>query len=76
MSDAAGAAAGGVRVFMQVPEPREWRVPAGRRVIQVLQELGLKPDQVLVIHGDTLLTQDEVLAEGMEIEIRPPISGG
>ncbi len=65
-----------VRVFMQVPERREWRVPAGTRVGDLLRQLGFSPESVLVIEGHTLRTADDVLRAGAEIELRPPISGG
>jgi sulfur carrier protein len=45
-------------------------------VNQLLAELGLRRESVLVIRGDTLVTDDAVLADADEIEVRPVISGG
>lgn len=47
-----------------------------RRVRLLLDHLRINPDTVLVIRGGDLLTREESLAEGDEIEIRPVISGG
>ena len=51
-------------------------VPGGRRVRDVLSELGIDPDTVLVIRDRDLLTREERVAEEDRIEIRPVISGG
>jgi sulfur carrier protein ThiS len=66
----------GVRVFMTVPERREWYCEGGRRIKDILEELQLNPEAVIAICGDTLLTPDEVVRDGTELEIRSAISGG
>ena len=42
----------------------------------VLKELDILPGTVLVIRGTDLLTADEVVGEGDELEVRPVMSGG
>ncbi|MEW6323791.1 MAG: MoaD/ThiS family protein [Nitrospirota bacterium] len=46
------------------------------RVRALLKELNLLPETVLVIRNDTLITEDELVADEDRIEIRPVISGG
>jgi sulfur carrier protein len=46
------------------------------RVLVLLKKLSLSPETVMVIRGDRLLTEDEVINADDEIEIRSVISGG
>ncbi len=55
---------------------REVEVKGPRRVREVLKELSLLPESVLVVRGDDLVTEDELLTDEDRIEIRPVISGG
>jgi len=55
---------------------REVEVKGPRRVREVLKELNLLPECVLVVRGDDLVTEDELLKDEDRIEIRPVISGG
>jgi sulfur carrier protein len=55
---------------------RELTVAGGRRVKDILRELDILPETVLVIHGDDLVTGDQVVADGDTIELRPVMSGG
>ncbi len=55
---------------------REVEVKGPRRVREVLKELNLLPESVLVVRGDELVTEDELLKDEDRIEIRPVISGG
>ncbi len=55
---------------------REVEVKGPRRVREVLKELTLLPESVLVVRGDDLVTEDELLKDEDRIEIRPVISGG
>lgn len=63
------------KVRLRNPD-REVEVTGGRKVHVVLAELGINPDTVLVIRERELLTREDRLVEGDEIEIRPVISGG
>lgn len=55
---------------------REVEVKGPRRVKDLLKELGLLPETVLVVRGDDLVTEDDMLRDDDHIEIRPVISGG
>ena len=55
---------------------REVELAGRKRVKDVLKELDILPGTVLVIRGSDLLTADEVVAEGDELEVRPVMSGG
>jgi sulfur carrier protein len=55
---------------------REVEVRGPRRVREVLKELNFLPESVLVVRGDDLVTEDELLKDEDRIEIRPVISGG
>ncbi|HEX6988151.1 MAG TPA: hypothetical protein VF282_01665 [Bacillota bacterium] len=65
-----------MKVFMRIPEPREWRFDGPCSVKSILERLEINPETVIVIHGDTLLTPDDIVENDDEIEIRPAISGG
>ncbi len=64
-----------MRVKLRNPD-REVEVAGGRKVRQVLRELGIDPDTVLVIRDGALLTREDVVGEEDVLEIRPVISGG
>jgi sulfur carrier protein len=55
---------------------RELTLKGPRQVRALLTDLKLLPDTVLVIRNDTLITEDEMVADEETIEIRPVISGG
>lgn len=56
--------------------PKDLDIPGPTRVQQLLQQLQLTPEAYLVIRGDELVTEDEVLNDSDSIEIRSVISGG
>jgi len=55
---------------------REVEVKGPRRVKELLQELSLLPETVLVVRGDDLVTEDDMLRDEDRVEIRPVMSGG
>jgi sulfur carrier protein len=55
---------------------REVDVKGPRRVKDLLKELSLLPETVLVVRGDDLVTEDDMLRDDDRIEIRPVMSGG
>ncbi|MEK6602889.1 MAG: MoaD/ThiS family protein [Nitrospirota bacterium] len=55
---------------------REVDVKGPRRVKDLLKELNLLPETVLVVRGDDLVTEDDMLRDDDRIEIRPVMSGG
>ncbi len=64
-----------MKVILRNPR-REVEVAGGRRVKDVLGELGIIPETVLVIRGDALVTADQVVRDDEVIELRPVMSGG
>ena len=58
------------------PQRRTVDIEGRRRVGQLLRELGVLPGTAMVIRGDVLLTDGEVVEDGEEIEVRAVISGG
>ena len=62
---------------VQLSHPaRTVEVKGPKKVKDLLRELNLVVEAHLVIKGDDLVTEDEMLYEGDQIEIRPVISGG
>lgn len=64
-----------MKVILRNPR-REVEVAGGRRVKDVLGELGIIPETVLVIRGDALVTADQVVRDDEVTELRPVMSGG
>jgi sulfur carrier protein ThiS len=58
------------------PQRRTVDIDGRRRVGQLLAELGVLPGTAMVIRGDVLLTDGEVVEDGEEIEVRAVIPGG
>jgi sulfur carrier protein len=65
----------GTRVLLRNPR-RDIEVRSNRRVKDILHELGIIPETVLVIVGDSLVTLDHIVREDETIELRPVMSGG
>jgi sulfur carrier protein len=59
-----------------LPQNRIITFPDAMRVLVLLRKLSLSPETVMVIRGDRLLTEDEVINAEDEIEVRSVISGG
>jgi sulfur carrier protein ThiS len=64
-----------MRVHLR-PQRRLVELEGRRRVGQLLAELGILPGTAMVIRGDLLLTDAEVVEDADEIEVRAVISGG
>jgi len=64
-----------MKVVLRNPR-REVEVAGGRRVKDVLKDLDVLPETVIVIRGDSLITADQMVADGDTIELRPVMSGG
>ena len=58
------------------PQRRTVETAGRRTVASLLQELQVLPSTAMVIRGDRLLLDDELLDDDDEIEIRAVISGG
>jgi sulfur carrier protein len=62
---------------IQLSHPaRTVEVKGPKRAKDVLRDLNLVVEAHLVIRGDELVTEDEMLYDKDQIEIRPVISGG
>jgi sulfur carrier protein len=62
---------------VQLSHPaRAVEVKGPKRVKELLRDLDLVQEAHLVIRGDDLMTEDEMLKDTDLIEIRPVISGG
>jgi sulfur carrier protein ThiS len=64
-----------MRVRLRNPE-REIDLEGGRRVADVLSQLGIDVDTVLVIRDGELVTRTAPVHDDDVLEIRPVISGG
>ena len=65
------------RMEVQLSHPaRTVHVKGPKRAKDVLRELNLVVEAHLVIREGELVTEDELLADKDQIEIRPVISGG
>jgi sulfur carrier protein len=58
------------------PQGKRLTLSGRRRVGDLVRSLGLIAGTVMVIRGDQLLTDDEMVEEGDAVEVRAVISGG
>ena len=58
------------------PQGKHVKVSGRRRVGDLLTSLGLLAGTVMVIRGDDLLTDDEMIEDAESVEVRAVISGG
>lgn len=65
-----------MKVVIRNPQRRELDLEGNRRVDGLIKELGLNPEQVLVIRGGDLLTRDVLVRDSETVEIVSAISGG
>jgi sulfur carrier protein len=64
-------------MHVQLNHPvRSIEVKGPKRVKDLLRELNLVAEAYLVIRGNELATEDEMLSDQDQVEIRPVISGG
>jgi sulfur carrier protein ThiS len=64
-----------VKVKLRNPD-RVVDLDGPKTVSALLSALDIVPEAVLVIRDSTLLTRDERLSPGDEVEVRPVLSGG
>jgi len=62
-------------VHLSHPE-RDVEIKGPKRVKELLRDLNLVVEAHLVIRGNDLVTEDEMLKDSDQVEIRPVISGG
>lgn len=64
-------------MHVQLSHPsRSVEIKGPKKARDLLRELNLVVEAHLVIRGDELVTEDEMLYDKDQIEIRPVISGG
>ena len=59
-----------------LPQKRTLDLPGQRRVSELLAAFKITPGTAMVIRGDILLTEGELVEPDDEIEIRSVVSGG
>ena len=59
-----------------LPEKKQIELSGRRQASEVLRELGYLPGTAMVIRGDELVPEGEMLEAEDEIEVRSVISGG
>ena len=59
-----------------LPQHKQVELEGRRRVVDILRHLGLLPETVMVIRGDELACEDDVVEAHESLEIRNVISGG
>ena len=64
-----------MKVQLNHPD-RQVEVKGPKRVKELLSDLNLVVEAHLVIRGEELVTEDEMLRDTDQVEIRPVISGG
>ena len=64
-----------MKIQLSHPE-RALEIKGPKRVKELLRDLNLVQEAHLVIRNDDLVTEDELLKDTDEVEIRPVISGG
>jgi sulfur carrier protein len=58
------------------PQGKQLTIAGRRRVGDLIRSLGILTGTVMVIRGDDLLTDDDVVEDDQAIELRAVISGG
>ncbi|HLK10475.1 MAG TPA: thiamine biosynthesis protein ThiS [Candidatus Binatia bacterium] len=64
-----------MRVHLR-PQQRTVELAGRRSVGRLLADLGILPGTAMVIRGDVLLTEGEMVEENDELEVRAVVSGG
>ena len=59
-----------------MPQHKQVELDGRRRAVDVLRQLGIVPGTAMVIRGDELIAENEMIEADDEIEIRSVISGG
>jgi sulfur carrier protein len=58
------------------PQGKQLTIAGRRRVGDVIRSLGILTGTVMVIRGEDLLTDDDIVEDDQAIELRAVISGG
>jgi sulfur carrier protein ThiS len=63
-------------IITLLPQHKRLELDGRRRVADILRQLGMLPGTVMVIRGDELACDDDIVEADESIEIRNVISGG
>jgi sulfur carrier protein ThiS len=64
-------------IRVRLPQKKkEIEVPGPRRVMDILEQAGVRPSTVIVTHGKRLLTKDQRVEDGETIDVISVVSGG
>jgi sulfur carrier protein ThiS len=63
-------------IITLLPQHKQLELDGRRRVADILRQLGMLPGTVMVIRGDVLACDDDMVEADESIEIRNVISGG
>ena len=55
---------------------KEWEVPGGKTVKEIIEDLGLDPESVLAVRDGKLINEETVVEEDDTIKLLAVISGG
>jgi sulfur carrier protein ThiS len=55
---------------------KEWELPGGMTVRDLIRKVGLQPELVLAVRDGKLLTEDVIVQEADQIKLVAVISGG
>jgi sulfur carrier protein ThiS len=66
---------GSMRITI-LPERKQVELEGRQRASEVLRQLGFLPGTAMIIRGDALVPETEMLEADDEIEVRSVISGG
>lgn len=55
---------------------KEWELPGGMTVRDVIRKVGLEPELVLAVRNGQLLTEDVIVQEDDHVKLVAVISGG
>jgi sulfur carrier protein ThiS len=53
-----------------------YHIPAGQTLGKVMKSLGFSPESYLAVRNGEMITEDEILKEGDQIQLVAVISGG
>lgn len=65
-----------MKVIIRFPYKKEMEIQGGRKLLELLEELGIDMKEVIVLKGYNILKESDIVEENDTIEILPIILGG